>query len=932
MAKNILIDTSILKQLVSPIEFNGYLDQLIKWENQDDVIIYCPATLKKEWLKHRVEEFKKIDQALKNHLKNLKTSKLFLKTPDIGEAELTAADKMLRSQVEAIDRLLEKAIYISDENAAAGKMWMQKQAKKAPFRRKEASDNDAVILFAVLEVISTAVQPELFFLSANHTDYAAPGNEDVIHADIVGLYPGINIIYYTSLSTAISSLTNLGLPSARHIAKNGKGPVPELIPIDRSKVLIDQLYDYLNKRFSDIRLLPKKLFCIHYPIITEAAYDDRGRPFTMNTDNQELYELFAGLQTDGQVYIGEEVPDRNGNRPIFNLLQVLRSNYVHAITLRGGRPLDLPIVETTACTCSVCTFHRAEFGESIKQLTALTTEPTSTLKKAFTFYLHGQLTVAVTVLKEVAADAEKDRKWLTYYLANYNLSLLGHLLRFRYHSPETADQLSTELRSIKMDDVYRVSKETSQCSILNYLHKGAFLDEATSEMKRLSQKIKEYHIDQNGGWTDDTRSMLDLYFETVSFIEQNYIMIDEFSNINTFTNCFVEGLFASYTCKNTLGGKLLHFTDPIIEKIVAYAKTDELIKYRQRYDIKVAKYERNGTGTFIPQFCNMLENYSVLSAQFSDGNLEGAESIWPRYRRMFGNSLTIAGILELTTKEVATICKHLMPFLKAQKHLHEYELSTSLAYFIRNNAPQIDIAVLQEFLHFAFTYKTTFGHQLVNVFYHISLTRELKLQLTEHEWHDIQSVYLVNDTLDKNHDLIDEICSLHRYVAESKRKNEISAFLLYNLYHQFKGQIYYWAVINDMVKPKRQLTNKYENEIIQLAEKGQQPRIFESGFYTDYRLDEYLNFCFRYKRVLSAQLVEALQKLDDYYCWITDIEEFDYSQFDDDWLFVHMTIYYKQKFRASKALKNYLREQVMRSKDHRLGQLFIDLYVPTTKK
>jgi hypothetical protein len=405
----------------------------------------------------------------------------------------------------------------------------------------------------------------------------------------------------------------------------------------------------------------------------------------------------------GQLYIGEEVADQEGNRPIRNLLQFLRGNFVHAITFKDGRPLDLPMVETTACTCVVCTFHRSEFDESIKQLATLTADPVPTLKNAFTFYLHGQLTIAVTVLKQVVADAEQNRKWITYYIANYNLSLLGSLLRFRYHAVGAGDQLGAELRNIKMDDIYRISKETSLNNILDYLHKGAFLDDATCEMKRLSEKMKDHQVDRNGGWTDDTRSMLDLYFETVSFIEQNYIMIDEFSNINTFTNYFVEGLFASYTCKVTLGGKLLYFTDPIVEKIVAYGKTDELIKYRRRYDIKLAKYERNGTGTFVPQFCNMLENYRSLAAQFEKEVHEGAESVWPRYRRMFSNALTIAGILELTREEVAAICSHLVPFLIEQKHLHEYELSASLAYFIRNNAPQMETIVLQQFLHFAFT-------------------------------------------------------------------------------------------------------------------------------------------------------------------------------------------------------------------------------------
>jgi hypothetical protein len=217
------------------------------------------------------------------------------------------------------------------------------------------------------------------------------------------------------------------------------------------------------------------------------------------------------------------------------------------------------------------------------------------------------------------------------------------------------------------------------------------------------------------------------------------------------------------------------------------------------------------------------------------------------------------------------------------------------------------------------------------VFYNIGRSRELELQFTEDEWQMIQSVYLVNDTFQKNHGSVNEICSLHRYVADPAQKSEIAAFLLYNLRHHFKGEVYYWAVLNDLVKPTRQLTNKYEQEIFTLTEKGRQPRIFEPGFYTDHRLDEFLNFSFRYKRLIPTQLIGALQKLDDYYRWVTDIDSFDYTQFDDDWLYVHMTIYYKQKFRTSKKLKNYLRKKVMKSNDHRLGQLFIDLYVPLQK-
>lgn len=84
----------------------------------------------------------------------------------------------------------------------------------------------------------------------------------------------------------------------------------------------------------------------------------------------------------------------------------------------------------------------------------------------------------------------------------------------------------------------------------------------------------------------------------------------------------------------------------------------------------------------------------------------------------------------------------------------------------------------------------------------------------------MQSKYLINEVFLKNHVVVNEICSLYNYVSDTNQKNEIAEFLLYHLRNHFKGEVYYWAVMNDLVKPRRALTNKYELEMIALAEKG----------------------------------------------------------------------------------------------------------------
>ena len=86
------------------------------------------------------------------------------------------------------------------------------------------------------------------------------------------------------------------------------------------------------------------------------------------------------------------------------------------------------------------------------------------------------------------------------------------------------------------------------------------------------------------------------------------------------------------------------------------------------------------------------------------------------------------------------------------------------------------------------------------------------------------------------------------------------------------------------------------------------------------------DFQFAFKQPFDARFIEAVEKLDDYYVWITAIDSFDYQRFDPDWLFNHLTMYYKEQYRSSKSLRNWLRKHLLGSDDARLARLFIDLY------
>jgi len=127
MAKNLLIDTCVWRELISPMEFSVYLKQLMNWCDSEQVTLYCPAILKKEWDKHRAEEEKRLETILKKHQTEIKRSTLFGLTSDISEAALTGAEKMLKSQLTQVDKLINESVQINDETGAAALAWQHKR-------------------------------------------------------------------------------------------------------------------------------------------------------------------------------------------------------------------------------------------------------------------------------------------------------------------------------------------------------------------------------------------------------------------------------------------------------------------------------------------------------------------------------------------------------------------------------------------------------------------------------------------------------------------------------------------------------------------------------------------------------------------------------------------------------------------------------------
>ncbi|CDT07367.1 hypothetical protein BN1088_1433378 [Sphingobacterium sp. PM2-P1-29] len=914
MKKNILIDTCVLRELISPVEYSGYLKQIQFWHEEGFINVLAPPTLIQEWFKHREKEAQSIKVKLKNHTTSLKQSSLFNQVPDITDVQLNIAEKLLQSQIEALDKIICNAEILQEETAASI-MWKHKKASKAPFHTKKESENDAIILFSTIIELKNQNEEELIFISSNHTDYSKIGDKSTIHPDISEEFPEINIIYYSELSKAINSLIESGLPSIKP-GNNIEKPIKVFFPIDGELSLSDQLLSYFKRRFDDINYLPRRLFASHPPIIVGTLDKYIEIPFLLYTDNEDLFNLF-NIEKVNKVDGDEQ---SNLTDPNFNeICSYLRHNMIYGIKFMSDKQIEVPNNEESVCDCEMCLYRRFNLSKVILKLNDETSDEPN-LKLAKTQYLVGKYSDSISTLNKIVSISEKENKLLTFYVANYNLLLLKRHLDFNFFSKD--NQLSEKISQIDIDDIKIKSSSESNIEILKYIHKGSFLNAADIKLSSILERIKAEKNDNIGGWSDNIRMFLECYFETVFFIEENFIFLDDYSEISSLTSKFVDGLFASYSSSNELNGKLDELNDAILGKLIRYGKSDDLIKFRIRYGINILNYNAGeGNRTFIMQFLSLLKSYTEILNKNLLKDHEGVFQFWQRFRKMLVNCITLSAMIKLGDSEINKIAERLFEFIKHQKHINEYEINKSISYFIKNNGSQISKITLEDYLKFSFFKENDHG-QLKFAFKKLSSSTLIKIRLNHKEWNEIKSIYFT----DSGRKRINEICALNSFLTNNSFKKEIKQFVLITLNEKFDSEIYYNSVLNNLISENANFSEKYDQELLEYVLKGKRPKIFPVNYYTDDKIDEYLNFCFALNKAIPNDIRESLKLLSSYYDWLLNMETYNYEVFNSEWLFVHQTKFYYTKFKKSNKLKKWMRQEAIASDNNSISKLFIQLY------
>ena len=159
---------------------------------------------------------------------------------------------------------------------------------------------------------------------------------------------------------------------------------------------------------------------------------------------------------------------------------------------------------------------------------------------------------------------------------------------------------------------------------------------------------------------------------------------------------------------------------------------------------------------------------------------------------------------------------------------------------------------------------------------------------------------------------------------EGERK-EISKIIIKRLHEKFDAEFYAMASVFEMIDYDENLFAKFLNTVPdQTKRKNEFRGIFSQD--DNHRLGQAINLMYKYDMPFTKEVRDlanfSIQK--DYYTWLMDLDNFDYSKFNIYWVLEYQTKYYFKAFKKSKKLKSVIQKSLKKNYIEGVARLYFN--------
>jgi len=695
------------------------------------------------------------------------------------------------------------------------------------------------------------------------------------------------------------------------------------------KHIIDQAY-YVLQKFEGLNVLPTTLIS-KLPFLRKNKYRTHVDNFNLTTDNEEFFDLIESVRLENgklncynrQIFVSDQQNKLKG------IINFFKANSIHHLHW-GGRKYKKRICThdlfaSKDCQCARCNFDDLKLRQSHDQiqegLNSGNLSLFERLRNGYAAYLLGDLKSSVEIFNEVYKESYEIRNQVLYILSKYNLKQLKRLVNNRYFEEDRNSLIeSIQIDELSNDELFIRRNTPYLLDVFYWLKDDKFYSNTTWQIDGLLQEARKMHFyDKHGAIYSHQKSdnLIASFVRFYSFLEYNFIIFDYFSDYERVITKVLECTFALYNIVNPQSSKFERFNSVIIKLWLFYVPLTKAKNLLDTYNIVTIK--STGRNSISEELLNYSTNLLDSVAIIKDG--KRADYFSSKVKIIINNIFLICSRLEEQEKTInKVISKTLEVCLKITLHnLLPFDGLNQLLRYRKDISKKNIKAIIQ--LYNKFDNHTYNGFSLVIKYFteKSNYQERLMLVLEYLDIDDLDNLTFIKE--DKFNDI--------QYVLTSLRPSDkliVKTKLLELLNNDFKLNIYYNASIFGSIGFEPNLFSKFIDTVPDLTQRNQGNSLF--GTYDNSRLDQAINILFKYNQPITDNVKKLILRCTDeqkeYYTWLMDIDGYDYTKFISIWVLKHLTVYYIERFKASKKLKEELKKSLNKKYIEGAAQFYLE--------
>ncbi len=540
-------------------------------------------------------------------------------------------------------------------------------------------------------------------------------------------------------------------------------------------------------------------------------------------------------------------------------------------------------------------------------------------------------------------NLQTDEHQINIFLSKFNLKHLFNLISSHYWLDDRTEILE-EIRQIDLDKTFEnLNLEDSDIrEAIREIKENKLFTRSVGKINDNSQNIqKAYELYENGGtqhgpyypglqWNE--------FVLTYTNFTSNYILYEVFSEFNNYYQTIFNSLIISHATDDSYNEKLKIFEYYQIICAFLYTSPDQTNKSLNKIklnELKISEENKQKTVSVILNYlgCNHEHGKKAMFGDVYEKRgftsfLASSYTFRDRYYTIFENIFLLISKIDFNENNIQAILKSLIKFITVDKHLG-WTSYKYLAKWINNLTKKDTLDYLPKLLETII--ENIIENKIRSIdssIFHAISNNLIQKNINESPKPTIISKALLFFTESGHCSYSDvEILVSLWSVSSKNNQNEIKTKLLKLLSDRFEPIIYTKLVYGSIIPFDtddlfEKYIKSYSNYIAPQIEIRRNKMLLR-----DYSFNYFVEFIYSQNIKLKKEQLKEFTKLEGYYYWLLNYENFSYENFNPEWLLFWRTDTYLKRFSKVKEIRFSVKEYLKKNYNENLSKIYFKYLV-----